>query len=233
MPILISISGILSIILAAKVKTKKNNTYIIIFDILSLCYLIAISWFLWRIVPTIVDLRLALTYPFVFLGEILYAISIIISKRREPKLNNDSPGKVFLSMIVIMLLIPVASYLLVFYREIFLIKNSDVIIAYHNSGNGGLDSTDVVYVISDNYRDLISLNVEDIYWNYNRFLLPRNLKVVNKSKIHSNKIDINVTKKQSDGYNDIIGIKIYKNNKLIYDHEDYVDDFYNIYYIDR
>lgn len=231
MPIVISIIGILSIVFALKNKSRNNNKFIIVFNIINILYLfvISISVLIHNFLPIIVDLRTVIIWFISIIGDILYLISTIICICKRKKLNDNSDNKLNLKIFKILIVVPIIVFALVLFKETYLINNSEFILEYQSDGNGGLlDSQDFVYVISDKYCTEISVDVDLSYNYYNRMFLSKNVREVTEDEL------------QNKGYKVVIDnhyIIVYKDQKLI--HKKKLNDSYfnieleSIYYNEK
>ena len=207
MPIVISIIGAFSIILTLKNKDRDNNILIIVFNIINILYLFIISVLIHNLLPIIVDLTILVIWLISIIGGVLYLISTIICIRKRNELNDNSENKLNLKVLKIIMLLPIIIFALILCKEVYLINNSEFILAYHSAGNGWFgDSYDFVYVVSDKYCTEISVDVDLSYNYYNKMLLPKKMKEVTENEL------------QNKGFKVVIEnqcINVYKNQKLI------------------
>lgn len=111
-------------------------------------------------------------------------------------------------MFIIIILIPAVAFLC---KETYLINNSEIILSYHSSGNGGFgDSNDFVYAVSDKYCKEISIDVDLSYGYYNKMFLPDKLIEINENELHNKGIEVVIERENDKRY-----LYIYKNKKLI------------------
>ena len=229
MPIVISVIGILSIVFAIKNKSRNNNKFIIVFNIINILYLFVISVLIHNFLPIIVDLTILIIWLISIIGGILYLISTIICICKRKKLNDNFDNKLNSKIFKILIVFPIIVFALVLFKETYLINNSEFILEYQSDGNGGFgDSHDFVYVISDKYCTEISVDADLSYNYYNRMLLSKNVREVNEDEL------------QNKGYKVVIDnqyIIVYKNQKLI--HKKKLNDSYfnieldSIYYNEK
>lgn len=229
MPIVISVIGILSMVFAIKNKSRNNNKFIIVFNIINILYLFVISVLIHNFLPIIVDLTILIIWLISIIGGILYLISTIICICKRKKLNDNFDNKLNSKIFKILIVVPIIVFALVLFKETYLINNSEFILEYQSDGNGGFgDSHDFVYVISDKYCTEISVDVDLSYNYYNRMLLSKNVREVNEDEL------------QNKGYKVVIDnqyIIVYKNQKLI--HKKKLNDSYfnieldSIYYNEK
>lgn len=208
MPIVISIIGAFSIILTLKNKDRDNNILIIVFNIINILYLFIISVLMHNLLPIIVDLTILVIWLISIIGGVLYLISTIICICKRKKLNDNSENKLNLKVLKIIMLLPIIIFALILCKEVYLINNSEFILAYNSAGNGGFgDSYDFVYVVSDKYCTEISVDVDLSYNYYNKMFLPKKMKEVTENEL------------QNKGFKVVIEnrcINVYKNQKLIH-----------------
>ena len=229
MPIVISVIGILSIGFALKNKSRNNNKFIIIFNIINILYLFVISVLIHSFLPIIVDLIILIIWLISIIGGILYLISTIICICRIKELNDNSDNELISKIFKILIVVPIIVFALVLFKETYLINNSEFILGYQSDGNGGFGSLhDFVYVISDKYCTEISVDVDLSYNYYNRMFLSKNVREVTEDEL------------QNKGYKVVIDnhyIIVYKNQKLI--HKKKLNDSYfnieleSIYYNEK
>ena len=207
MPIVISIIGAFSIILTLKNKDRDNNILIIVFNIINILYLFIISVLIHNLLPIIVDLTILVIWLISIIGGVLYLISTLICICKRKKLNDNSENKLNLKVLKIIMLLPIIIFALILCKEVYLINNSEFILAYHTAGNGGFgDSYDFVYVVSDKYCTEISVDVDLSYNYYNKMFLTKKMKEVTENEL------------QNKGFKVVIEnrcINVYKNQKLI------------------
>ena len=175
-PVIISLLGILAIILAVKNKDRKRNKYIIIGSIINILYLFIIgSNFIGYYFSIITDLGFLLVEIISFIGGILYLIAIIICIAKKKKVEDINKNKNILIL-----------FLIIITREIYLIKNSSIIVFYNASSLG---ETDFAYAISDKYFEEISTEMDLI--EYAKIpVVPKNIIETNESTLTKNGITI-------------------------------------------
>ncbi len=119
----------------------------------------------------ITDLGFLLVEIISFIGEILYLIAIIICIVKKKKVGDINKNKSILILFLIIIFLPIILFIMCLTREIYLIKNSSIIVFYNP---GSLDSpgeTDFAYAISDKYFEEISTEMDLIeYAKYQLFL---------------------------------------------------------------
>ncbi len=65
------------------------------------------------------------------------------------------------------MILPIIAFLSAFFREKYLIDNSNLILEYHSNGNGGFDGQNFAYAISDNFCEQISIGTQINGYNKN------------------------------------------------------------------
>lgn len=186
-PVIISLLGILAIILAVKNKDRKRNKYIIIGSIINILYLFIIgSNFIGYYFSIITDLGFLLVEIISFIGGILYLIAIIICIAKKKKVEDINKNKNILILFLIIIFLPIILFIMCLTREIYLIKNSSIIVFYNASSLG---ETDFAYAISDKYFEEISTEMDLI--EYAKIpVVPKNIIETNESTLTKNGITI-------------------------------------------
>ena len=186
-PVIISLLGILAIILAVKNKDRKRNKYIIIGSIINILYLFIIgSNFIGYYFSIITDLGFLLVEIISFIGGILYLIAIIICIAKKKKVEDINKNKNILILFLILIFLPIILFIMCLTREIYLIKNSSIIVFYNASSLG---ETDFAYAISDKYFEEISTEMDLI--EYAKIpVVPKNIIETNESTLTKNGITI-------------------------------------------
>lgn len=186
-PVIISLLGILAIILAVKNKDRKRNKYIIIGSIINILYLFIIgSNFIGYYFSIITDLGFLLVEIISFIGGILYLIAIIICIAKKKKVKDINKNKNILILFLIIIFLPIILFIMCLTREIYLIKNSSIIVFYNASSLG---ETDFAYAISDKYFEEISTEMDLI--EYAKIpVVPKNIIETNESTLTKNGITI-------------------------------------------
>ena len=209
MPIIISIIGVLSIILAIKNKNRINNKLLIAFDIINVIYLFTVSTVIHNILPIMVDLTIIVNGFVSIIGGILYIISSIICICKRKKINDNSENKFIIKLFILIIVIPIIIFISILFREVHLINNSEFILSYHSTGNGGLgDTYDFIYVVSDKYCEETSIDVDIIYeYYYNKMFFTKKLKKITEVELNNKGYEVIIE-------NDYI--KVYKNKQLVH-----------------
>lgn len=187
-PVIISLLGILAIILAVKNKDRKRNKYIIIGSIINILYLFTIgSNFIGYYFSIITDFGFLLVEIISFIGGILYLIAIIICIVKKKKVEDINKNKnILILFIIIIIFLPIILFIMCLTREIYLIKNSSIIVFYNARSLG---ETDFAYAISDKYFEEISTEMDLI--EYAKIpVVPKNIIETNESTLAKNGITI-------------------------------------------
>lgn len=214
MPMVIStVFAIFSLYNAIRCKDLKRNKLIIIFNIINLIYLYMIAVQIPEWIPININLSILFTWIFSEVGTFLFILSTIICLIKRKKATNDSKNyKRFKIATIILLVLPVIIFIPIFGRELYLVNNSNIILIFHSSGNGGIgDSKDFTYVINDNYCEITSLKLTS-----NNFLLPKAKEVTEEELLKYGYKFIWEGEKPHRKYNTI---KLYKDDKLIHEKE--------------
>ena len=83
---------------------------------------------------------------------------------RKKKVENINKNKNILILFIIIIFLPIILFIMCLTREIYLIKNSSIIVFYNPSG---LSETDFAYAISDKYFEEISTEMDLIEYAKN------------------------------------------------------------------
>lgn len=223
-PVIISLLGILAIILAVKNKDRKRNKYIIIGSIINILYLFIIgSNFIGYYFSIITDLGFLLVEIISFIGGILYLIAIIICIVKKKKVEDINKNKSILILFLIFIFLPIILFIMCLTREIYLIRNSSIIVFYNPGSLDSLGETDFAYAISDKYFEEISTEMDLI--EYAKIpVVPKNIIETNESALAKNGITIKKKTSCERYYENgeiqgCIGptnyIYVYKNSKLM------------------
>lgn len=173
--IIIPFLGIISIVVL--IKSIRNKDINIAKNIL-LISIIYLAFFLinFYIIPFSLGLDIGLEFllliPIKILAEILYVVSIITCIIKIKKLNNNENRntKIYRSTLVL-IISPILIFILLIFRELIILNNSNLILVYHDSGNGGIgDSKKFVYAIEENYCKKLSIGASYLIENF--FIKP-------------------------------------------------------------
>ena len=205
----ISLLSIPLLIYSIKSKNKNNCQNVKIISIFYIVYLIISIIFIPHVLSLDIGFEMILLAFIVFIAIIFDIISIIICsikvrKYKEEFSSSKKAGVCLLLFIVLPILIFFSSLL----REWYLITNSDLILVYHSSGNGGLgDSNVFAYAINENYCKEISMGIAIGDYSLAAYL-PKNVeKIDNVENIRNYDVYL-------DSQNNYI--TVYKNNELIH-----------------
>lgn len=155
-----------------------------------------------------VGLEVLFIYLFSFIGIIIYIVSIILNSIKIKKIPRYEKIKKNLIITIILIIIPVLFVSANILNEKHLINNSDLIVVYHSSGNGGMgDSDTFAYAIGEDFCKQFDLGI-DIGGYYLREFLPYNAVGITDMN------DISVITDYEIVVNEDDSISVYKNNKI-------------------
>ena len=156
------------------------------------------------------DLEILLLLVMSFIAVIVYTVSIIICKIKIKKNNDIQPKSNKLKIVLfVLILLPLCLFLITYLKERYLINNSDLVLVYHSSGNGGFgDGETFAYAISDNYCEQISLGTATWGYHIDEFLPKDAIEIDNIDDFNGYKIVFNEERKDNS-------ISVYKNGKKI------------------
>lgn len=144
---------------------KNKNKSIIVLDIMYIVYLLIDTIILPNILGLNQELEVLSKSLISFIAGIIYIVSIIMCKKNIKKNNNKSMKSNKIKFIVIALIIlPILLFFSSFFRECYLIKNSDLIIE-SNYQNGIITSETSWYAISENFCKEITINLQTLQSN--------------------------------------------------------------------
>lgn len=154
----------------------------------------------------------------------LFIISIIICSLKKKKLDVDIKSKKAIVIMVVLLLTPIIYLTSIYFREKYLINNSDLILVYYSRGNGGFgDGVNFAYAVNDDYCKEISMGASISGYNMENYL-PKPFVQINPKSIDDLDIEYEELEKhikipnteyeiKIDDYNR--DFSIYKNGKRI------------------
>ncbi len=213
--IVISVLSIPILIYSIKNKNKNNSKSIKIISIFYIIYLIVGVVVLPHILCLDIGFEILFLAFLALIAIISYIISIIICSKKIKK-NNEiiALSKKTLLFVLLLIILPVLLLLGNLLKEYYLIMNSDLVLVYHSSGNGGLgDSKEFAYAINENYCKEISLGIEVGDYTLKEYL-PKKAKKIDNIKDISNSSNYNVHFDTNERY-----IFVYKNGQLIHQEE--------------
>jgi len=185
------------IFLITSIKKKDIIIYknIKIISIVYIVYMFINSSILPSILYLELGLETILLLPLQIIAVIFYIISIIICGKKIKNIDQNNIKSSKISSISIgMILIPVIILIIVILKEFILINNSDLILVYDDSGNGGFgDGKTLVYTINQNYCKEVSIGADFRGYKIENFFVKsyKNLKEceykVDYTAINSNK----------------------------------------------
>lgn len=205
--VLFSIFSLTLLIYSIINKNKNICKNIIIIDIIYIIY----SYINLGIIPYILKiyfpLGIIVIWGLSMFSGLLFLISIVICLIKIKKLQLNIKSKKAIPVTIILLTLPIITFLFVFLREKYLINNSELILEYHSRGNGSFDGQNFAYAISDDFCEQISIGTE-IDGYYMKSFLPKSSFEINLSDIQNIGYEITIDSKK---------ILIYKNGKSIHE----------------
>ncbi len=210
--IVISLLSIPILIYSIKNKNKNNSKSIKIIIIFYIIYLILGA----VVIPDILCLDIGLEFLLiefvVLIAIIIYLISTIICSKKIKKSNEIfSLSKKTIVFTLLLIILPILLFLGSFIKEYYLIMNSDLVLVYNSSGNGGFgNSTEFAYAINEKYCEEISLGIGNGDYSLVEYL-PKKAKKIDNIKDISNLGNYDIHFDSNDKY-----ISVYKNGKLIH-----------------
>ena len=206
--IVISLLSVPILIYSMQDKNKNNSKNIKIINIFYIIYLIIV----FLCIPDVLCLNVGLEFlPIVFIcliAIIIYLISTIICSKKIKKSNEISSLS---KKALLFIILPVLLFFSSFLREYYLIMNSDLVLVYNSSGNGGIgDGKEFAYAINEKYCKEVSLGIKVGDYSLERYLPKKAQKIDNIEDI-SNSSNYNIPFSSNDKY-----ISVYKNGKLIH-----------------
>ena len=247
--IFICIISIFSLIASARKMSKKNYKNILAVCIINSIFLL----FLNLKAPSLLSLDLGFETLLLFLISIIagliYIITVIVCRYKINKnyskdiqenileeipedIPEDIPyNKHFAFAAKLVILIPILIFSFVFFKELYLIRNSDLILIYTSRGNGGLgDSHSFAFAVNDQYCESFDIGVDFGGYKIEKSL-PKGM-----IKSDSEYEYVNERGKQSINVNDYYieindfythNLVIYKNNELLHQ-INYNNNYFNI-----
>ncbi len=216
--VVISLLSIPMLIYSIKNKNKRNHKIIKIVNSFYIAYLILNV----VVIPDALSIDIGpktLFLTFISLiAVVIYIISIIICSKKIGKVNEKfSFSKKLLLVLLLLIIFPILSLSYSFLKEYYLIINSDLVLVYKSSGNGGIgDSKNFAYAINENYAQEISLGIAIGDYSLIKYLPKKAKEISNIEDIKDYSISLDNNEKY---------ITIYKNNKLI--HREKIDSNYS------
>ena len=206
-------------ILLCSIKNKNRNICkgIISINIIYIIYLFIDL----AIVPSILSIEIGfeilLLYLLALVSSVLYIISIILCLTKMRKTQIYEKSNKTIVAVIVLLVLPILFFSLTFFREKFLINNSDLILVYYSGGNGGFgDGETFAYAISENYCEQFSLGIDFHGYSIEKFLPKTATEIKNIEDMRDYEITLN---------ND--NILIYKGKKSIHKKQ-YKSNYFNI-----
>ena len=148
---------------------------------------------------------------------LLLIISAIICFIKMKKITIRIKSKKVIMTTILLVILPIIAFLSVFFREKYLIDNSNLILEYYSRGNGEFDGQNFAYAISDNFCKQISIGTQINGYNMKKFL-PKSAFEINVSDMQNIEYEITI---------DSTRILIYKNGKCIHE-RNHNGNYFNI-----
>ena len=206
------------IILRYSIKNKNICKSIIVIDFVYIIYLYIDLLILPGILHIELELEVLILYLIAIVSAIIFIISITICVIKIKKGQIATKSKKIILITIILVVFPIIIFLSIFFREKYLINNSELIFVYYSAGNGGFgDGETFAYTIGDNYCEQISLGIDFHGYAIEKFL-PKSAMPITISDI------------QELGYEVILNdddISIYKNGECIHEKQ-FRSHYFNI-----
>lgn len=184
---LISLFSMPILIYSILTNDKNICKQIVRISVIYIIYMIYLFLFLgqFNIYEIPYDFGAIMIWFYMFIATVLYIIAIIISKMKQKKLKQQYPNKNRLTIIVITVII---FFQLFLYGNVLqdkhYINNSDLILIYHSSGNGGIGASDeFAYAIGEDFCEQIDLGI-NISGHYFKKFLPKSTNAVEITDIN-------------------------------------------------
>ena len=217
--IFLSILSIPILIYTVKNKDKNIGKSIIFIDIIYILYLFIISVYGPHILNIEIGFDYLLIYLLAFISGILYLISIILNSIKIKKLQiYKYKYKYIVAIIIIILLVfPILFLSLNIFKERFLINNSNLILVFESSGNGGFgDSETFAYAIGENFCEQFDLGTSISGYHLKEYLHKNLIEINNVNTMNNDEMTFNIS--HNDKNIDNYKIKFntsYENNIII------------------
>ena len=218
--IMVSLLSIPILIYSIRNKNKRNCKCIKIINFFYIVYLILNIVVIPNVLSIDMGFEILLLALISLFAIIIYIVSIIICSKKIKKGNEMIRfSKKSILVILLFIILPILLLSCSFFKEYYLIINSDLVLVYKSNGNGGIgDSNNFAYAINENYFKEISLGIATGDYSLEKYLPKKSKKIDNIENIKN----YNVSLDNNEKY-----IKIYKNNKLI--HKKQINpNYYNI-----
>lgn len=199
--LLIFLVSIINLIYSIINKNKDVSKYIIVLSIIFILYSIVDISILPSILSLSIGFELLIFYGISAISRILLIVSIIVAKIKSKKLNNIGESIVCKIVFGVLALFPILMFGLSYFREIFSINNSKLILLC--SEGEEFTKNYYAYAISDNYIKKISVGVDFSGYDMKKYL-PSDFYEFNYTWITDN-IEISNNK-----------ITISRNNEIMY-----------------
>lgn len=168
--IFLTIMSIILLIYSIRNKNKNICNSICIIDIVYIIYFF-IAMFLTERLFLDVGLEMLLFYLCFLVSTIIYLVSIVICCIKKRKLTKVNKSKRISILIIILLLLPVIAFFITFYREIYLLNNSNLVLVSHSNGNGSIGAaSSSIHVLGTDYYEEVSIGADSGGYKIKNFL---------------------------------------------------------------
>ena len=191
--IFISLISIPILIYSIKNKDRNICKYIIYIDIIHIVYLFIDLTILPFVLYVEIGLEILFLDLFAVISGIFYIISIVLNAIKMKKIKMDvqtKPKKVII-VCIIFIVLPVLLFSASILRNKYLISNSDLILVYYSSGNGGLgDGETFAYAIGEDFCEQFDLGIVLRGYELQKFLPQNAVEIVDINDVEDYKIII-------------------------------------------
>lgn len=217
--ILLSLLSIPTLIYSIKNKDKNICKGLICISIICIIYLL-IDLSLLGILHLQYSFEIFLICLFALIATLLSITSLVLNFKKVKNLQADAKPQKIITIIIILIILPILFLSPSILRDKYLINNSDLILVYHSSGNGGIgDGQTFAYAIGDEFCEQFELGINlDGY--YLKKFLPKNATEI--TDIHTNIENYEII------FNDN-SILVYKDQKYICEKK-HNSDYFNVSY---
>lgn len=208
--ILISLFSIVTMIWSIKNKNQYICKNVILFSIIYIIYLIVdLSMIYILYIP--IGLEALFIFLVMFIAGILYVISVILNLIKRKKLERYAKKKKVLITTIILIILPIIFFSVCVLRQKYLINNSDLVLVYSSSGNGGFGDEDTfAYAIGEDYCKQFDLGIDINGYRLKEFLPKNAVKITNIDDI-AYMTDYKMIPNEED----FDAVSVYKDNKQI------------------
>lgn len=191
---------------------KNNNKYIckniIVVSILYIVYLI-VNLSMINVLYIPVGLEVLCVYFLEAIAGILYLTAIVLNSIKIKKLEICTIKKGVSAATTILIILPILFFSINVLKDKYLIDNSNLLVVYYSSGNGGVGSGETfAYAIGENFCEQFDLGIDIDGYYLKKFLPKGALEIIDVNDIYD-VTNYKIVFKQ-DG-----STLVYKNNKKI------------------